>query len=217
MARPKKQINRRIDILDAARKLFLEKGVENTTMDEIARSVGISKGSIYLDFKNKEEIHIAIVKRHVSSLIEQLENETKIAQAPYLDHLNSILINHVLTVFDMAMFDKDKYATLIHTSYQIKLHLKDKIQKWHNLLAALLVKAVGNGEIQQYADYSQLAHLICVSLQGFFPPYDLKYSPHHRNDLSKQEVRELLEKDVSMVVKIIIAGIKSSVLVTQYK
>ena len=43
-------------IIDAAMKLFLEKGYENTTMQDIVEASGMSKGTIYHYFKSKQEI-----------------------------------------------------------------------------------------------------------------------------------------------------------------
>lgn len=51
-------------ILDAALKLFLEKGYENTTIQDIVNELGdLSKGAIYHHFKSKEEIIEAVGNR----------------------------------------------------------------------------------------------------------------------------------------------------------
>jgi AcrR family transcriptional regulator len=59
---------RRDSIVDAAEKFFFTKGVSATTMDEIAETAELSKGTLYLYFKNKEEIYIAIVRRSMTIL-----------------------------------------------------------------------------------------------------------------------------------------------------
>jgi len=209
MARPKTQLNRRAEILDAAQELFSEKGFEKTTMQEIANYIGIGKGSIYLEFQNKDEIYISMVERYVISHIENLKNQINNAKFPYLKALEKILINHPLEVYDMSMFRMQKYAALIHTSYQIKQKLRHLIQELHKYIGCLLSKAAKNNEINEYEDFELLSHLLHISLQGFFPPYDIKYSPEHRNDLTKEELRTLLKKDLSMIVKIVLSGLKT--------
>ncbi|OGH95350.1 MAG: hypothetical protein A2039_07040 [Candidatus Melainabacteria bacterium GWA2_34_9] len=217
MARPKTQLNRRTEILDAAQKLFNEKGFEKTTMQEIADFIGIGKGSVYLDFKNKDEIYVAIAERYAISHIEDLKHQINNAKSPYLASLEKILINHPLEVYDTAIHRLQKYAALIHTSYQIKEKLKHLINDLFSLVGSLLKKAAQNGEIRECEDFESLAHLLHVSIQGFFPPYDIKYSPEHRNDLSKEEIRSLLEKDLSLVVKILLAGLKTVKYENNYK
>ena len=45
---------KRLEILDAAMRLFSERGFERTTVDEIATLANVGKGTIYLYFENKE-------------------------------------------------------------------------------------------------------------------------------------------------------------------
>lgn len=51
---------KRLLILDSARILVLERGFDSVTMDEIAEQAGLSKGTLYLYFKNKNELYLAI-------------------------------------------------------------------------------------------------------------------------------------------------------------
>ena len=54
---------RRKDIVDAAEKKFFEKGFDGVSMDEIARELELSKPTLYLYFKNKETLFLAVVIR----------------------------------------------------------------------------------------------------------------------------------------------------------
>ena len=58
------------DILDIASNLFLEKGFNSTTTNEIARRAGISIGSLYQYFNNKEAIVDALKTRYTEVLKE---------------------------------------------------------------------------------------------------------------------------------------------------
>lgn len=53
---------RRDDIIDAAAKLF-KKGYENVTMEDIARESELARSTLYLYFKNKDDIYIAVAIR----------------------------------------------------------------------------------------------------------------------------------------------------------
>jgi AcrR family transcriptional regulator len=50
----------RARIVDAARTVFLRKGLGHATMEEVAREVGVSKGALYLYFRTKSELLVAI-------------------------------------------------------------------------------------------------------------------------------------------------------------
>ena len=60
-------------IVDAAQKLFLTKGFIQTTMDDIAGEAELSKGTLYLYYKSKEDLYHAIVLRGVEILLPLLE------------------------------------------------------------------------------------------------------------------------------------------------
>lgn len=64
---------RRKEIIDAAEKIFFSKGVNNATMDEVAKAAELSKGTLYLYFSSKEELHWAITKRGFIILDEYLK------------------------------------------------------------------------------------------------------------------------------------------------
>jgi TetR/AcrR family transcriptional regulator len=59
---------RRNSILDAAEKMFFSKGLENTTMDEVAEKAELSKGTLYLYFKNKNDLFHGVVARALDML-----------------------------------------------------------------------------------------------------------------------------------------------------
>ena len=76
--RIKEKDSRKKQILKSARALFFKKGFNKVTVDEIARSSELGKGSIYLYFDSKEEIYAQILlndidnfNRQVSALLER--------------------------------------------------------------------------------------------------------------------------------------------------
>lgn len=67
MRRIKEPEVRKTEILDAAQKLFIEKGYSKTTVTDILNVHGLSKGVFYYYFKSKEEVMDAIIMRIVSA------------------------------------------------------------------------------------------------------------------------------------------------------
>jgi len=54
---------RREEILDAAQRVFVDKGLTTATVDDIAIAAELSKGTLYLYFESKEDIYIALMLR----------------------------------------------------------------------------------------------------------------------------------------------------------
>jgi TetR/AcrR family transcriptional repressor of mexJK operon len=64
--RPKSE-EKRQSILEAATALFLEKGLQGTSMDAVAREAGVSKQTVYSHFQNKDALYSACIKGKVAS------------------------------------------------------------------------------------------------------------------------------------------------------
>jgi len=79
------------EILNAALELFTEKGFAATRMDDVARSAGISKGTLYNYFESKESIFHAVVQEMISPEIEKVETMVANYKGP-TDHLLRQLI-----------------------------------------------------------------------------------------------------------------------------
>jgi AcrR family transcriptional regulator len=62
---------RRSEIVEAARKIFAQRGYRCSTVDDIAEQAGIAKGTLYLYFKSKEEIYLTALMQDVSDLQQE--------------------------------------------------------------------------------------------------------------------------------------------------
>jgi TetR/AcrR family fatty acid metabolism transcriptional regulator len=62
-------------ILEAAEKLFAEKGFHETAMDEIVRASKVSKGGVYFHFPSKEELFFALLDKLAEALQREVQRE----------------------------------------------------------------------------------------------------------------------------------------------
>jgi TetR/AcrR family transcriptional regulator len=74
---------RRNDIIDAAESIFFFQGVANSTMEDIADKAELSKGTLYLYFKSKEDIQFAIFRRGAEILLEFMEKNIILKKTGY--------------------------------------------------------------------------------------------------------------------------------------
>lgn len=119
---------RRNDILDAAETVFFSKGLEQATMDDVAEQAELSKGTLYLYFKSKEELYLGInlrglhilhqmFKDAISPQTTGIEKVRAIGQAyfgfaqKYPDYFNALLYFEV-SEFDLT--DRQSLATQCH-------------------------------------------------------------------------------------------------------
>jgi TetR/AcrR family transcriptional regulator len=69
--RQREKEQRKIEIIDAAERLFFSRGYEGVSMEDIARMVELNKATIYLYFENKETLFATIVLRGIEILQEK--------------------------------------------------------------------------------------------------------------------------------------------------
>ena len=63
---------KRAQILDGAMRIFMRLGFDASSMNDITREAGVSKGTLYVYFKNKEDLFAAIIQRKKSLAFEKL-------------------------------------------------------------------------------------------------------------------------------------------------
>lgn len=71
---------RREAIIQAAQEVFFEKGLGLATMDEIAERAELSKGTLYLYYKSKEDLYITVSMRGVETLAMMFERVVETGQ-----------------------------------------------------------------------------------------------------------------------------------------
>jgi AcrR family transcriptional regulator len=74
--RPDVSEERKSQILDAAEIVFSEKGIDQARMDDIAAKTGVSKGTVYLYYKSKEDLVTAILERIFQGAFNLINSRT---------------------------------------------------------------------------------------------------------------------------------------------
>ncbi len=63
---------KRSQIIEGARRVFIDKGFEAASMNDITRAAGVSKGTIYVYFANKEELFEALIEEERGAIFDDL-------------------------------------------------------------------------------------------------------------------------------------------------
>jgi AcrR family transcriptional regulator len=99
---PRRADLRRAALVDAAGELFVSKGVEATTVDEIVEMAGVAKGTFYHYFKSKSDLLDALRDRFVTELMRRVNGKVG-AHTPddWTGRLETWLTETVHAYFDM--------------------------------------------------------------------------------------------------------------------
>ena len=75
LTRQESQAQTRERLLDVAAKEFLKRGYAGTSIDRVSEEAGYSKGAVYSNFGNKEELCMAVLDRHYIQLMMEFTLE----------------------------------------------------------------------------------------------------------------------------------------------
>src|SRR5580704_2173164 len=109
MARTKPAEQRRADLLEAGRELFIAKGVAATSLDDITSRAGVSKGLFYLYFRSKDDLLAALHVQFSTKLADRIRAATDpVADWP------AKLDACVKAIFDSYREHDDLHEVLFH-------------------------------------------------------------------------------------------------------
>ena len=121
---------RRQQIMVAAKRVFSESGFNKATMEDIAQEAELSPGTLYLYFKNKEELYASLSLRILQYLLIRVEHVIGEKDAGPDQKLNS-LIEAMYDVYEfdpliiINMFHLQSSETLRNLSPQLMSEIKD--------------------------------------------------------------------------------------------
>jgi AcrR family transcriptional regulator len=150
---------RRQQIIVAAKRVFSEKGFNKATMEDIAKEAELSPGTLYLYFKNKEELYASLSLRILQYLhirVTHVNKETDLSP----DQKLSALMEAMYDVYDfdpliiINMFHLQSSETLKNLSESLLEEIKDLSQKSIGAIAKIFEEGMATGI---YADRHPVA------------------------------------------------------------
>jgi AcrR family transcriptional regulator len=170
-------------ILDAARKRFRYYGVKKTTMQELARDAGVAVGTVYLYFKDKDELLVACTDEYIARHCRQAE-ALLASDASAAEKLRQ----YVLDRFRAAQATRTGYshaAELTREVLRVRPERRlDEGQMMAGYFVRILQLGMHAGELHTH-DPERDAHVLLLSLAFLFPSvFDkLAYAPKEEDAL----------------------------------
>ncbi len=81
-------------ILDAAIRVFSDRGYHDATMDEIANTAGVAKGTLYYNFPSKTGLFVALVSEGMDGFLNTL-NQEAVSELHFHDHFRRLIRVHL--------------------------------------------------------------------------------------------------------------------------
>ena len=209
----REKLARREAIIDAALEIISEKGFEGVTMDDLAEKAELGKGTLYLHFKSKTSIYLAICERGSTLLNQQmakvlamdlpgLKMVEELGQT-YLEFIQAQPIYFIAFSYYENIIDQE----IIEES-EIAVRCEENAQQAMTYIVRALQIGMQDGSIKDDYDPKELGLIIWGASKGVMHVAFLKQKKHHMKVLD--EVDFSLKSLVNGFIRLIGSGMKKT-------
>lgn len=148
--RPNVSDERKAQIISAAEDVFTQKGFNEARMDDIADETGLSKGTLYLYFKSKDDLIIAILDRMFQREMKQMEglDQAGLSAADAVWKMTEAVTNNILGFVRLVPIVYQFLALAFRNKY-VQKALKKYINQYIDMITPIIEQGIKSGEFRK--------------------------------------------------------------------
>ncbi|MCA0986284.1 TetR/AcrR family transcriptional regulator [Guptibacillus algicola] len=166
-------------IIDAAVVVIAQNGYHQAQVSKIAREAGVADGTIYLYFKNKEDLLISLFQKKMGSFIDKIEEQ--IAEKSNAEDKLLTLIDmhfkHLSSDYELAIVTQ---LELRQTNKELRAQIGEVLKKYLTLVDQILIGGVKSGLFMKELDVRLARQMIFGTLDETVTNWVMK---DHKFDL----------------------------------
>lgn len=177
-------------IIDAAVIVIAENGYHQAQVSKIAKQAGVADGTIYLYFKNKEDILISVFNEKMAVFVESLQDIIENGSSSQ-DKLSRMIKNH----FNVLVTDRNLATVtqleLRQSNKALRLKINAVLKEYLKLLDQILIEGMLSGEFNQTMDVRLARQMVFGTIDEMITSWVMN---DYRYDLLEQvpKVQELI-------------------------
>lgn len=159
----------RAKLVDVARQLFAKKGVEDTTMNDIAQASKKGRRTLYTYFKSKEQIYMAVVESELEMLSTQMEKAASKPISP-----DKKILELIMTHLDAIKMVVYRNGTLRADFFRDIWRVEAMRKEFDRKETALFRRVLHEGKEQNLFDIDNVeitADILHYCIKGIEVPY----------------------------------------------
>ena len=156
-------------LLEVARELFAHKGLEATTMNDIALASGRGRRTLYTYFRNKEEIYFAVIEEELERLSEKMDDVVARTAEP-AEKIFTLIYAHLSIIRDTVARNGTLRAEFFRNIWMVEKVRKAFDEEEHRILLSVLQEGVDKGMFR-IENVGLMADIIHYSVKGLEVPY----------------------------------------------
>lgn len=170
-------------LLETTKKLVYEKGLTNTSVEEITKLSGVSNGTFYTYFKRKEDIIFALSKEIFSEIAEQAQNNN----GTFLQRLSDYMVNFSAHIEKNGLkLCQEWVRNTVDPNLVENPDDRQKLRMDLDAMQSLIENGIARGELQPDAPVEALARALVALLYGEMLCWDMSDGAHSFEERTKE-------------------------------
>jgi len=138
-------------IIEAAVVVIAENGYHQAQVSKIAKQAGVADGTIYLYFKNKEDILISLFREKMGSFVEKIQKEIEGISSPS-EKLYVMIEKH------FQLLAADRHLAIVtqlelrQSNKEIRQRINEVLKEYLKVVESILVEGIKKGEFRKDLD-----------------------------------------------------------------
>lgn len=190
-------------IQQAAFKCVARFGFEKTTLDDIAKEVGLNKASLYYYYKNKEEIFLEITTTSTRQFLETLQAGTLATTGGIVAQIRYFLLERAVYYVRMVEQTRISEETLRQVEHLFWEQMKDVQAQEQTFLDNLCQAAISDGVLKPFDTARMALNLIALS-ESIKKNAKEKYPNEKSTEIISQEIAG----NIDFMLALIFEGLK---------
>lgn len=156
-------------IIQKTAPVFNRKGFAGTSMSDMTDATGLTKGAIYGNFENKDEVALAAFDHNMGEMIGEVK-ALQSSRPTALGKLQSFIIvyreglNKPFMEAGCPIVNAGVDADDTHP--QLKNRVSEGLARWHKSVSAIIHQGIRQGEFREEADAAAFASLMIAMIEG---------------------------------------------------
>ena len=183
----------RLHLVDCARELFARKGLDATTMNDIAVASGKGRRTLYTYFKNKEEIYEAVITSELERLSERMDELANTKLTPE-EKVLALVYTHLTMMKEAVSRNGSLRAEFFRNIWTVERVRKTLDIEERNVIRRVLEEGIVAGYFE-IDNVNLMADIIYYSIKGLEVPYIYdRLGEGLTEDQSKAIVADILKR-----------------------
>ena len=157
------------NLIEVARQLFVKKGVEGTTMNDIAEASQRGRRTLYTYFRNKTEIYKAVVESELAVLYQKQEDVLK-RNIPADEKLMLLVFNRIEVIREVVFRNGTLRSGFFRDIWRVENVRKEFDKKEIRYLETILKDGIEQGIFDVINNIKQTAEVVHYALKGLEVP-----------------------------------------------